>query len=208
MDKKDEVLIGEITKGTIKIILLGESGVGKSCLITVYGGKPFPEVSVCNVQSSFISKVLTINNNNYDIQIWDTAGQERYRSVNKIYIKDSHIVIFVYDVTNRKSFLELKFWTNYVEELLGKNVIIGIAANKIDLFESDKENVSKKEGQEFAEEKKAIFKQTSAKKDSEGFSNFVNELITKFLTKNPDFKTDILSLSTENSNKKKKGGCC
>ena len=208
MDKKDEVLIGEITKGTIKIILLGESGVGKSCLITVYGGKPFPEVSVCNVQSSFISKVLTINNNNYDIQIWDTAGQERYRSVNKIYIKDSHIVIFVYDITNRKSFLELKFWTNYVEELLGKNVIIGIAANKIDLFESDKENVSKKEGQEFAEEKKAIFKQTSAKKDSIGFSNFVNELITKFLTKNPDFKTDILSLSTENSNKKKKGGCC
>jgi len=128
-------------------------------------------------QSSFISKRLTINEKIYDIQIWDTAGQERFCSINKIFIKDSHIVIFIYNITSRKSFLELKFWTEYVDELLRKNISIGIAANKIDLFEIEGESVSKEEGQKLAEEKEGIFKQTSARIDSKGFENFVNELI-------------------------------
>jgi small GTP-binding protein len=208
MEKNNEAEKEEIAKGIIKIILLGESGVGKSALISAYNGDPFSENSLSNSQSSFIFKKLTINNNNYGIQVWDTAGQEKYRSVNKIFIKDSNIVIFVYDITNRKSFLELKFWTNYIKELLGKNITIGIAANKIDLFDTEKENVSKEEGQKLAEEQKAIFKQTSAKKDREGFENFINELIKKFLLNNPYFKTDTISLGEKHLNKKKERNCC
>ena len=208
MEKNNEAEKEEIAKGIIKIILLGESGVGKSALISAYNGDPFSENSLSNSQSSFIFKKLTINNNNYGIQVWDTAGQEKYRSVNKIFIKDSNIVIFVYDITNRKSFLELKFWTNYIKELLGKNITIGIAANKIDLFDTEKENVSKEEGQKLAEEQKAIFKQTSAKKDREGFENFINELIKKFLLNNPYFKTDTINLGAKHLNKKKERNCC
>ena len=208
MEKNNEAEKEEIAKGIIKIILLGESGVGKSALISAYNGDPFSENSLSNSQSSFIFKKLNINNNNYGIQVWDTAGQEKYRSVNKIFIKDSNIVIFVYDITNRKSFLELKFWTNYIKELLGKNITIGIAANKIDLFDTEKENVSKEEGQKLAEEQKAIFKQTSAKKDREGFENFINELIKKFLLNNPYFKTDTINLGAKHLNKKKERNCC
>ena len=208
MEKNNEAEHGEIAKGVIKIILLGESGVGKSALISVYNGDSFSENIPCNTQSSFIFKKVTIDNNNYNLQVWDTAGQEKFRSVNKIFIKDSHIVIFVYDITDRRSFLELKFWINYVEELLGKNITIGIAANKIDLFDTVKENVSKEEGQKLAEEQKALFRQTSAKKDMKGFENFINELIKKFLLNNPDFKTDGISLSAKHSNKKKEGNCC
>lgn len=198
----------EAKKGTIKIILLGESTVGKTSLINVYHGDPFSEIIASNSHSSFISKKMTINGNNYDIQIWDTAGQERYRSVNKIFIKDSHIVIFVYDITNRSSFLESKFWTKYVEELLGKDLTIGIAANKIDLYETKGESVSKEEGKKLAEEQKALFKQTSAKKDRKGFEDFINKLIIKFLSNNPDFKNDGMSLNSKNPNKTKRRKFC
>ena len=104
--------------------------------------------------------------------------------------------------------MELKFWTNYIKELLGKNITIGIAANKIDLFDTEKENVSKEEGQKLAEEQKAIFKQTSAKKDREGFENFIIELIKKFLLNNPYFKTDTINLGAKHLNKKKERNCC
>ena len=196
------------TEGTIKIVLLGEASVGKSSLINVYNGEPFSENIPCTIQSSFLSKRLNINEKSYNIQIWDTAGLEKFRSVNKIFIKDSHIVIYFYSITDRRSFLELKFWTKYADELLGKDITIIIAANKIDLFETVGESVSKEEGQKFAEEKNGLFKQTSAKMDREGFENFVNELIKKFLSNNPDLKNDSINLSIKKPKKSKNGECC
>ena len=88
----------------------------------------------------YITKEIVKDNIKYNIHIWDTSGQERFGSLSKIFIKDSQIVILVYDITNQKSFDELPFWANYSKELLGENVVIGVVGNKIDLFDKEVEN--------------------------------------------------------------------
>ena len=115
------------------LILIGEIGTGKTSLINGYDGKKFNPKITFNLNNNSIQKKVEINNKKYFINIWDTAGQERFRSMNKIFIKDSHIVIFVYDVTNTKTVQELNFWVNEVKQILSENVIFGIAGNKIDL---------------------------------------------------------------------------
>ena len=105
----------------IKIILLGNTGTGKTSLINAYSGKPFCEGTLSTIGSQYFSKNKEIKGKIYNIQVWDTAGQEKYRSVNKIYIKGSRIVLFVYNVTDENSFLDLKgFWVDYTEKILGK----------------------------------------------------------------------------------------
>ena len=195
----------------IKIIMLGESGVGKTCLINAFITKKFNPVfsTIC---SSYNSKILQIGNKTYDIHLWDTAGQEKYRSVSKLFIKDSQIVIFVYDITNEATLTELSFWVKYVEELLGKDVVFGVAGNKIDLFDSSDNNkiVTKKEGEVYANEiGAAIFRETSAKEDPEGFISFVEELIKKFELCRKETKNDweVYSLRKIKKNQKKDSFC-
>ena len=94
-------------------------------------------------------KELKIDNINYEIQLWDTAGQEKYRSISKIFFKDSHIIIFVYEILSPKSFSELAFWTDYVKEYSPEIVVLGVAANKTDLLtqvHKSEDLVSKEEG--------------------------------------------------------------
>ena len=124
-------------KKKIKIILIGNGQVGKTSLINVYDGKKFTDKMLQSVCSHYIKKELIINEETYNIHLWDTAGQERFRSVNKIYIKGSNIVIFVYDITNKISFMDIKdFWVEYVDKIIGKdNIIMGILGNKIDLID-------------------------------------------------------------------------
>ena len=93
--------------------------------------------------------------------MWDTAGQEKYRSINKLFYKDSNIVIFVYDITNKKSFDEIKnYWFEQVKENCDLNkIILGVAANKCDLF--NKEAVKEDDGKTFANRIKGAFQSTS-----------------------------------------------
>ena len=102
----------------IKIILLGESRVGKTSLISSFNGDKFEEDIISTICFSSIKKDITIDNINYKVEIWDTAGQERYRSVSQLFIKGSQIVIFVYDITKIDSFSKLSFWVNYVKDFI------------------------------------------------------------------------------------------
>ena len=146
-----------------KIVLLGESGVGKTCIISRYINQVFEGNTISTNGASYAAKTLHFDD--YDkslkVEIWDTAGQEQYRSLTKIFYKDATAAILVYDITRKKSFDEIKnYWYKQLLECAPSDIVVGLAGNKADLF--DREQVSEEEAKEFAKEIKAIFRPTSA----------------------------------------------
>ena len=108
----------------IKVILVGESGTGKTSLISSLQGITFYEgTQLTTMISSFIKLSLKISDKEYCINLWDTIGQERYRSLTNIFLNGSKIVIFVFDITNEASFNELDFWFKLIKDEFGKNVM-------------------------------------------------------------------------------------
>ena len=197
---------------SIKVILLGESGTGKTNLIRVCCDLPFEEFTQSSISSSFSEKKIKIKDIEYNLKLWDTAGQEKFRALNSIFIKDSQICILVYDVTRRESFQEIGFWVQMAKEKLGQNALLGVAGNKSDLFNDIK--VPEEEGEKYAKEIGALFTITSAKADPQGFVNFVTELVQKFLENNKfnewEFYNEKKKTITINSvvPKKEKKSCC
>ena len=192
----------------LKIILLGDPGVGKTNIINRYLYDKFDQSSKPTLGSSFGEKILKKDGSSYSLKIWDTTGQERYNSITKLFIKGSHIVILVYSIDNLASFDNLKNWYNYVkEELQREKFILAIVGNKRDLFEN--EVVSDNEGKEFAKSLGALFYLVSAKSDQEGiqklFTSLLDELILKYGNKALN-ETSIRLDEDESSKKNKK--CC
>ena len=205
--------MSKVKKNIIKIILLGESGVGKTCLIQSFIGKEFSNTT-STFSFEYMNKEIVKDNIKYNIHIWDTAGQERFRSLSKIFIKDSQIVILVYDITNQKSFDELPFWVNYAKSLLGENVIIGVVGNKIDLFDKIEENeeenqiVDKKNAQNYSNEINALFREVSAKENAIGFQEYINELVDLYLSKGKVPENELDAVPLDKNKKKEKRKFC
>ena len=196
----------------IKTILLGESGVGKTSLIKVITGKQFSENITATYTNYYVEKTFVINNNNYKIKIWDTIGQEKFRTLTKLFYKDSKIVIFVYDKSSKITYTELlKYWINEVKETIDNNkYVIGIVGNKDDL-EDKEDDVDEEEARLFANNMNAKFKMVSAKNDGTAFETFLKELINDLIEKyNGKIERDITSvvLNKKNHKKFKRKGCC
>ena len=184
----------------IKIILLGEAGVGKTNLINVAIGQGFNPNINSTLNTTFIEQQLEYNNKTYVYTIWDTAGQEMYRSLNKIFMKGAKIVIIVYSIETRKSFEELNYWIDNVKETLGDdNYVMAIVANKADLFES--QVVDDKEGKDLANKYKIKFCLTSAKDEPDGFKKFLTDLIKEYIgLVEPVSEQPILNDENNNNN--------
>ena len=202
----------DVESKEIKIILLGESGTGKSNLVNICCNLTFNKNSASNISSTILEKKIKISNISYILKFWDTAGQEKFRSLNNIFIKDSKICIFVYDVTREETFKALEYWIKSVKEILGNEMILGLVANKIDL----EQKVSKEKGEKLAEDIGAFFLETSAKNNNGEFSEFVEKLVNEFLVKcsikgwefiDKDYGERI-TLSTDNHKKTKRKKCC
>ena len=184
-----------------KVVLLGESGVGKTCIIAQFTNGVFDPDTVTSLTAQFIRKTVSFEDGkSVTFDIWDTAGQEKYRSMAKIFYKDAKAVILVYDITNPKSFEEMKeYWYNEVKQQGDSDVIIAVAANKSDLYEDKK--VTDEEGEEFAKDKKAIFASTSAKNDS-GIKVLFDNIAQKILDPNFDFAANEEKKKAEYKKKK------
>ena len=198
-------IIEEDKSNSIKIILVGDSGTGKTNLITVSAGMEFNSNSLTTTSCSYVQKIINKDGKDYKINLWDTIGQEKYRSLTKIFLKDSKIVIFVYDITNRETFESLVFWKKIIDEVLGNGPIFGVVGNKMDLYYDEK--VKEEEGEEYANKIGAKFLLTSAKNDSKGFNKLIEQMLEDYLNKSYDDTTRIESIVINRIPKKKKS-CC
>ena len=167
----------------IKIVLLGEAGVGKTSIIKRFYEDDFCENEETTYSSTFIEKELNINNQKAIIELWDTAGQEEFRSLTKIFIKNSKIIILVYDVTSLETFDSLNYWYEYLSKEAEQNLILGVAGNKTDLiFEKNHmEEVPTETAKKFAEKINASFALVSARESNIEINTLFNELIKKYL---------------------------
>ena len=157
----------------IKVVFLGESDVGKSSLINRYINGEIKDFYPTSA-ASYFQKIINYNGKDYYFDIWDTSGYEKYRSLTKFFIVDANIIVLVYDITKRRSFLELDFWLDSVLEKLGTGVFLILVGNKYDLFEN--EEIREEDGKKFAEIIKAKFSLVSAKLDINWNNFFENAL--------------------------------
>ena len=192
----------------IKVILIGDSGVGKSNLIQTSVGNEFEEGKKCTISASFETIEMNIDGKQYKICLWDTAGQEAYLGVTKLFFKGSNIVILVYDITNSKSFESLEKWLRIAKNTIDNNYIIGIVGNKIDLYLNLE--VSEEEVKNYAELIESKFRLVSAKTQSQLFVDFIQELVKDYKDiESKEIGRDrrcSMKLNTKKTNKKK--GCC
>ena len=198
----------------IKIILLGNTGVGKTAIITQFDQNTYNNKLISTYAPNFIKKELKIKNQIVKVHVWDTAGQEKFNSVSKLFVKNAKIIILVYDITEKISFEGLDYWYNFIKNDLVQDVVIGLAGNKVDLLNEDgfEEQVSQEEAEKFAEKLGAEFSLLSAKCDKKGIDDFFVKLITKYIDKFfipiNDRKTIMISNETQKQTDKKKKNCC
>ena len=143
-----------------KIVLVGDSGVGKTNIMLRYINKEFNINTKATVGVEFGSKNVIIDKKIVKGQIWDTAGQERYRAITSAYYKGAHGAFVVYDITQRESFEAVDRWINDLRNNTDERLEIILIGNKSDL--EDKRQVKKEEGEEKAKEKEVAFMETSA----------------------------------------------
>ena len=186
----------------VKVVLLGESGVGKTSIITQFTSNQFNPRVPTSVSAKFISKTIEFPQYNRIIKfdIWDTVGQEKYRSLAKIFYKDAKIIIFVYDVTREFSFQALKeFWYKETQNNADNDPILALVGNKIDLYQDQK--INNDDGKAYADEIKAIFQTTSALSNS-GINKLFDHLGKKLISPDYDYKQGDQQ-AKENYSKKK-----
>jgi small GTP-binding protein len=201
----------------VKLVFLGDSGVGKTNIMNIFNNMSFNINSKSTIGVDFAIKTVRIRDNYIKLQIWDTAGQERYRTFTAAYFKDSHGLILVYDVTNRQSFKNIHSWLKTAYEHINKEkTSIILIGNKIDL---ENREVNTIEGEDFAKQNNFLFMETSAFDNRENYIGKAFYLLLKDILKKCDFpdddqipklakKPEIRDDIVNNPSKINKKGCC
>ncbi|XVE72603.1 hypothetical protein DITRI_Ditri11bG0051200 [Diplodiscus trichospermus] len=144
-----------------KYIIIGDTGVGKSCLLLQFTDKRFQPVHDLTIGVEFGARMITIENKPIKLQIWDTAGQESFRSITRSYYRGAAGALLVYDITRRETFNHLASWLEDARQHSNANLTVMLIGNKCDL--AHRRAVSTEEGEQFAKEHGLIFMEASAK---------------------------------------------
>ena len=177
-----------------KVLLLGNSDVGKSSLILRYVDQVWSDTFVPTIGVDFKVKTSELENKKIKMQIWDTAGQERFRNVISSYFRGAHGILLIYDVTNRDSFKNLESWLIEIEKNASENVLKILIGNKNDLV--DEKEIKTEEGEAFAKRNGMQFIETSAKMNTNVTEAF--EALGKLMI---EFNTEKKPVTASNEKK-------
>jgi len=165
-----------------KLVLIGDSGVGKSCLLLRFADDNFTDSYISTIGVDFRFRTVTIDKKTVKLQIWDTAGQERFRTITAAYYRGADGIIMVYDVTSPESFDHVEEWLSEVDRYANENTAKLLVGNKADLIEE--KQVSEETAQRFADKLGIPFLETSAKTATNVDAAFLT--MAKELIKNKD----------------------
>lgn len=205
----------------LKIVLIGDSGVGKTNLLSRFTRDQFNPDSKSTIGVEFATKTLEVEGKTVKAQIWDTAGQERYRAITSAYYRGAIGALLLYDVTSSLTFQSLTRWLQELRENADSNIVVMLVGNKCDLQEL--RAVSTEEGLGFAKEQSLLFIETSAMDATnvqESFTKLITEIVHRLSSnemaknenegqasqKSIDRGVSITSPSSQPG--KKKSGCC
>ena len=193
----------ENTEITYKVLLLGDSSVGKTCFLKRYIDNTFQDAYLSTIGFDFKFKNVTLKDGKkVKVQLWDTAGQERFRTIAKSYYKGAHGIVLIYDVTSKRTYENIRKWLNQIKEEASNRISIILVANKIDC-EGERE-VSKDEGESLAKTSGLTLFEASAK-DSINVNESFQYLIERISEKYANINSNTSKL---NNSKNEKKGCC
>ncbi|KAJ1916582.1 Ras- protein Rab-1A [Mycoemilia scoparia] len=155
-----------------KLLLIGDSGVGKSCLLLRFADNTYTDSYISTIGVDFKIRTIELDSKMVKLQIWDTAGQERFRTITSSYYRGAHGIIVVYDVTDKESFNNVKSWLQEIDKYAAEGVHKYLVGNKSDL--QDKRQVTTEEAKEFADSLGISFIETSAKESENVDEAFVS----------------------------------
>ncbi|XP_058747044.1 ras-related protein RABB1c-like [Vicia villosa] len=175
-----------------KYIIIGDTGVGKSCLLLRFADNQFQPVHDITIGVEFNVRTINIDNKPIKLRIWDTAGQEKFKSITRSYYRGAAGALLVYDITRRETFDHLANWLEDVKEHANSNMVFMLIGNKSDL--TKKRAVSTEEGEKFANENGLIFMEVSAK-SAENVDEAFIKTAGRIYKKIEDGEIDVLNES-------------
>lgn len=193
----------------MKILLIGDSGVGKSCLLVRFVEDKFNPSFITTIGIDFKIKTVDINGKKVKLQLWDTAGQERFRTITTAYYRGAMGIILVYDVTDERTFKNIKTWFNTVSEHANDDAQLLLVGNKSDM---DTRVVTTEQGETLAKELGIPFVESSAKEDSNvdeiffTLAKLIQEKVDSNQVNNAENGRDGININTSSSSSK--SNCC
>jgi len=191
-----------------KILVIGSSGVGKSCLLMQFVDGVFSDAYMSTIGVDFKIYTLKVDDKVCKLQIWDTAGQERFRTITSSYYRGAHGIIMVYDVTDLSTFTDIKHWNDEIDQRAGDRVIKMLIGNKCDM--RDKQRVDTQTVEEYAASLNVMFLETSAKTADnvkEAFESLTRKMIVAHLHASAANDKPFM-VKLEEEKKQVNKGCC